>query len=54
MHIPFFILSGNSGGELSVYKGRIIRVPSEDTAIIQQAHIIIGHYVCSQTETKYI
>lgn len=52
--IPFFILSGKTGGKLSVYKERVLRVPSEDTAIIQQAHIIIGHHICSQTESKYI
>jgi len=52
--IPFFILSGENGGKLSVYQERVIRVPSADTAIIQQAHIIIGHHICSQTESKYI
>ena len=52
MDIP--ILSGKSGGKLSVHKERIIRIPSVDTEIIQQAHIIIGHYICSQTELQFI
>ena len=48
--INFFILTGEQGGKLSKYKDNLINVPSKDTAIIQQAHILIGHIICLNTE----
>ena len=52
--IPFFILSGHNGGKLNKYKNKIIKVPSKNTAIIQQIHILLGHIICMNTESKYL
>ena len=31
-----------------------IIVPSDDTARIQEAHIMIGHIICELTEDRYV
>ena len=49
--IPFFVLTGQDGGELAKYKNKLIKIPSKDTAIIQQAHILIGHVICLNSES---
>ena len=49
--IPFFILTGQDGGELAKYKKELLKIPSKDTAIIQQAHILIGHVICLNSES---
>jgi len=43
-------LSGASGGKMADLCNRCIRVPSDDTARIQEAHITIGHILCSAAE----
>lgn len=52
--IDCFALTGQTGGELSIYGDKIIRVPSKNTAIIQQVHIMLGHIICENTELDYI
>ena len=52
--ISFFILTGESGGKCSELFSNIIKVPSGNTAIIQQLHITIGHIICKLSEGKYI
>ena len=44
--------TGQSGGEL-VGLCECLRVPSQDTARIQECHIMIGHIVCGLTERSY-
>ena len=39
-------LTGDSGGELLTLADHCIRVPSAETARIQEGHIIIGHWLC--------
>ena len=51
--IEFFILTGNTGGRLSKYEDLCIKVPSEDTALVQQAHIILGHIICENSEAEF-
>lgn len=44
--------TGQGGGEL-VGLCECLRVPSQDTARIQECHIMIGHIVCGLTERSY-
>jgi len=46
-------LTGESGGKLAQLCD-CIRVPSSDTALIQESHIMIGHIVCSIAEQRFI
>ena len=52
--IKFFILTGSTGGNLSNYPKHTIFVPSNETAIIQQCHILLGHIVCLNSELEYL
>ena len=52
--IPFFIFTGQTGGKLSKYKDNLLKVPSMETDIIQQIHILIGHIICKNIETPYL
>ena len=52
--IPFYIFTGKTGGMLNKYDQVVIKVPSENTAIIQQIHIILGHLICTNTEQDFI
>ena len=54
MNIPFYILSGKTGGILSRHGDLVIKIPSQDTAIIQQIHILIGHIICKNAELPYL
>ena len=44
--------SGNNGGEMKKYCDLSIIVPSNDTARIQEIHILIGHIICEITDQK--
>ena len=54
MGIDFYILTGRDGGELSKYGDSVIKVPSTNTAIIQQMHILLGHLICQNSESQYL
>ncbi len=43
-------LTGEKGGKLAESSDICIRVPSTDTARIQEAHIMIGHILCEIVE----
>jgi D-sedoheptulose 7-phosphate isomerase len=43
-------MTGLDGGDLAATVGYCIRVPSEKTARIQEAHILIGHILCEVIE----
>ena len=43
-------LSGRSGGEMSSRVDLSINVPSQKTARIQEAHIMIGHILCERVD----
>jgi len=43
-------LTGKSGGILADIADKCIRVPSENVARIQEAHILIGHILCEEIE----
>jgi D-sedoheptulose 7-phosphate isomerase len=44
-------LTGRSGGSLKGSCDLLLNVPSEETPRIQEAHIMIGHIICSVIET---
>lgn len=44
--------TGESGGKLKDLSYYSIRVPSEDTPRIQEAHIMLGHLICERIENK--
>lgn len=46
-------LTGRGGGELARLCHICIRVPSDVTARIQEAHILIGHIVCALIDNEY-
>jgi D-sedoheptulose 7-phosphate isomerase len=43
-------LTGKSGGKMKSLCDIIIKVPSDDTPRIQEAHILIGHIICASVE----
>lgn len=44
--------TGVAGGRLKELADETLRVPSEVTARIQEAHILIGHYICEVIEDR--
>ncbi|RLD88515.1 MAG: phosphoheptose isomerase [Bacteroidetes bacterium] len=44
--------TGAGGGEMASVADLSIRVPSEDTPRIQEAHIMIGHIICEIIESE--
>ncbi|MDP2889207.1 MAG: SIS domain-containing protein [Bacteroidota bacterium] len=46
------VLSGSTGGRMGVKADVLIKVPSDDTARIQEAHILIGHIICELVESE--
>jgi D-sedoheptulose 7-phosphate isomerase len=46
-------LTGSEGGELSRLAPLTVKVPSDVTARIQEAHILIGHWWCAVVEDAF-
>ena len=44
--------TGSKKGEMDQYCDHLIKVPSEDTPRIQEAHILVGHIICEIVELK--
>jgi len=44
--------TGKSGGKMKELCDLLINVPSNDTPIIQEMHILLGHYICEQIEIE--
>lgn len=51
-HIITIGLTGKSGGKMNSLCDLVLKVPSEDTPRIQEAHIMIGHIICSMIENS--
>lgn len=47
-------LSGKNGGEMNDICDVNIVIPSNDTARIQEMHILIGHIICSAVDSDFI
>ena len=45
-------LTGATGGAMSELCDVLVRVPSEQTAFIQQVHIAVGHIICAAAEDE--
>lgn len=45
-------LTGESGGKLAALCDICIKVPSKNTARIQETHILVGHILCEEIEEK--
>jgi D-sedoheptulose 7-phosphate isomerase len=45
-------LSGRDGGKLKTLTDACLIVPAENTARIQEAHILVGHILCDLAETQ--
>ena len=45
-------LTGNDGGKLMSLSDYILKVPSTNTARIQESHILLGHIICELVESK--
>ena len=43
-------LTGQRGGPLREIAEQCLRVPSQDTARIQECHILLGHILCELVE----
>jgi len=44
--------TGNNGGKMTSICDYIIKIPSDDTPRIQEAHILIGHIICQLIEEE--
>ena len=45
-------LTGETGGKLDALCDICIKVPSRNTARIQETHILVGHILCQEIEEK--
>ena len=50
--ILFFAFSGNDGGKLKKYCKNIIKIPSNETSIIQTVEILVGQTLCKIIEKR--
>jgi len=46
-------MMGQSEGELKACSDICLQVPSSETARIQEAHMMMGHYLCEQVDERY-
>ena len=51
LEIKTYILTGRSGGKLKAISD-CIHMPSDDTARIQECHILVGHMICGFVEKE--
>jgi len=50
MGIKTVAFTGGGGGELATIADIALEVPSDNTARVQEAHIVIGHIICELVE----
>lgn len=51
--VKTIVLTGSNGGSVSDLADHTVAVPSEITARIQEAHILIGHFWCRQIDEAF-
>lgn len=44
--------TGSHGGQLNNIADHLIKVPSDETARIQEAHIFVGHWLCEEMDRR--
>lgn len=52
MGITTICFTGESGGRLKAISDLTVRVPSSDTPLIQELHIMLGHTICQIVEAR--
>src|SRR5262249_7801824 len=52
LRVKTIALTGQTGGKLMAISDLCLRVPSEDTPRIQEAHILIGHAISEIVEAE--
>ena len=50
-NIKSIVLTGKSGGKIANMGDSVIKVPSDDTQRIQEAHLLIEHILCESVES---
>jgi D-sedoheptulose 7-phosphate isomerase len=50
MGLKTIALTGSGGGEMATIADLALIVPSDNTARVQEAHIVIGHIICELAE----
>jgi D-sedoheptulose 7-phosphate isomerase len=50
MGLKVVALAGSGGGEMAAISDLALVVPSDNTARVQEAHIVIGHIICELAE----
>ncbi len=50
MGLKTIALTGSGGGEMATIADLALTVPSDNTARVQEAHIVIGHIICELAE----
>jgi D-sedoheptulose 7-phosphate isomerase len=50
MGLKTIALTGSGGGEMATIADLALVVPSDNTARVQEAHIVIGHIICELAE----
>jgi len=43
-------MTGGDGGKLKAYCDVCLIIPSQNTARIQEAHILVGHIICEMID----
>ncbi len=44
--------TGSDGGDLAPLSDMVLDIPSDDTPVIQEAHIMLGHIICQIVENN--
>ena len=44
--------TGAAGGKLNTIADHLIRIPADETARIQEAHIFVGHWLCEEMDSR--
>jgi len=50
MGLKAIALTGSGGGEMATIADLVLIVPSDNTARVQEAHIVVGHIICELVE----
>jgi len=45
-------MTGKSGGNLNTFCDYMVKIPSTNTARIQESHILVGHIICELVESR--
>jgi D-sedoheptulose 7-phosphate isomerase len=49
--IQTLALTGQDGGKMVQWSDHVLLVPSAETPLIQETHLVIGHLICQMVES---